>query len=874
MILDLPRPLRAAYLEQLAHGDVELVRQVRAQLRRYESGSGATQAAPTLEPAVGAAPADHPERIGPYRVLERIGRGGMGQVFLAERTDGEIERRVAIKLIGTGFDLPIVQQRFLSERQILAGLDHPSIARLYDAGTTPEGRPYLVMEAIDGLPIDRFCDRHRLELDERLDLFRKVCAAVEHAHRRLVVHRDLKPSNILVTADGTPKLLDFGIAKLLDPDAFPLPLDEVTRTAMRPLTPRWASPEQVRGGAITTASDVWSLGVLLHLLLTGGFPHAPSSPLPELLLEAMERSPEPPSRALSRRLEAGASVPWSPAEGRRVARHLRGDIDTIVAKALRFEAEERYPSVSALDDDLRRHVDGEPVRARRGTPIYRLGKFVRRYRAGVFAVAAILTLVLGFAIVTQRQAAEIREQALRAEEQAERAEQTRDFLADLLRSADEEALRGRDVGLREILQQGLSRVRQNTESPLTERFALLRVVLRVQLDLGTPSDLGETLELALQLAATAENDSEFDLGPEGAGAVNRFSSFDPAGAEDLAERLIDAGLLSGLVALSAVDDLSLLRGRLNQIAQKKGGNRGLRSVSTVGEDQLATVLGLSGALLETGNATAAGSTLLAVRSRVCNEPDSFWCMRAVEFVARYFLSLESYRACEQALGRILRTSDANLHVQDTQHSARLIMLVRCSAFADATSAAREAYAALDAGESLEAGNIRRKYQRALIPLYIAESARRAGAAKAEEKNLAEAIENLRPLSEQHEVIYIDNAYAMALLMADRVEEARPLVEQLIAGGWRRPDFMRLAAEKGALPEVVSPAPTVEDLAAPGLLDYIESLPRKTLDDPELEALFQELETSLARHEAEAHDLAALRPPTEPALLSGEAAASN
>jgi TolB-like protein/tRNA A-37 threonylcarbamoyl transferase component Bud32/Tfp pilus assembly protein PilF len=318
-------------------------------------------------------------RVGPYRLLQEIGRGGMGAVYLAERDDQEYRRRVAVKVVRPDMDASAVARRFRQERQILADLDHPHIARLLDGGTTEEGLPYFVMEHVDGSPIDEYCEARHLSIGKRLEVFRTVCSAVAHAHQKGVIHRDLKPDNILVTAEGTPKLLDFGIAKVLDSEA---PVDR-TATGARLMTPEYASPEQVRGVVVTTATDVYSLGVLLYRLLTGRGPYrAEAVRMLELARAICDQEPAPPSTV------AGA-------ETRRL---LAGDLDAIVLRALRKEPERRYGSVEDFSEDVRRHLEGRPVTTRRDGLGYRAGRFVRRNRAAVLAavaVAAVASLLSG-----------------------------------------------------------------------------------------------------------------------------------------------------------------------------------------------------------------------------------------------------------------------------------------------------------------------------------------------------------------------------------------------------------------------------------------------------------------------------------------------
>jgi eukaryotic-like serine/threonine-protein kinase len=357
-------------------------------------------------------------RFGHYRVVSEIGRGGMGVVFLAERGDGRFSQRVAVKLVRRGLDGEDILRRFRNERQILAALRHPNIAQLFDGGETDDGLPYFVMECVEGQPLDEYCDGRRLTTDERLELFRTVCAAVQHAHQHLIVHRDIKPSNILVTSSGEPKLLDFGIAKVLNP-ALSEQAPERTRTEARALTPDYASPEQVRGERATTASDVYSLGVVLYELLTGHRPYRASDSAPDELARLIcEHEPTKPSAAVSavETFARGGNdtaarkviTPESVSRARdthpeRLRRRLAGDLDNIVLMALRKEPGRRYSSVEQLSEDIRRHLEGRPVIARRDTFTYRAGKFVRRHKIGLAAASLILLTLLAGAVMTLRE---------------------------------------------------------------------------------------------------------------------------------------------------------------------------------------------------------------------------------------------------------------------------------------------------------------------------------------------------------------------------------------------------------------------------------------------------------------------------------------
>lgn len=347
-------------------------------------------------------------QFGAYQVIREIGRGGLGAVYLAARADDEYRKQVAIKLVRRGLDTEDILHRFRNERQILAQLDHPNIARLIDGGTTDDGLPYFVMEYVNGEPINAYCDANALATTERLTLFRKVCAAVTYAHQNLVIHRDLKPSNILVTPEGEPKLLDFGIAKLLSAG------DELftqTIPALRVMTPEYASPEQVKGDKIMTTSDVYSLGVLLYELLTGRRPYRLKTRTTEEISRAItEQEPERPSTAISQRSDRN-----SPVSAIRNPKSLRGDLDNIVLMAMRKEPVRRYASVGQFSEDLRRHLTGLPVIARKDTVSYRASKFVNRHRIGVAAAALVLLSLLGGIVATLIQVQTARRERAKAE---------------------------------------------------------------------------------------------------------------------------------------------------------------------------------------------------------------------------------------------------------------------------------------------------------------------------------------------------------------------------------------------------------------------------------------------------------------------------
>jgi eukaryotic-like serine/threonine-protein kinase len=401
--LDIPLADRARYLRENCT-DAAVRAEVLSLLEAYEESDRFLDDARAIASDAAAivnADARDQQQIGPYKLIEEIGRGGMGTVYRAFRDDDAFQIVVALKVVSRGMDSDTVLKRFRTERQILASLDHAYIARILDGGTTATGLPYFVMEYVDGRPLTKYCDEHRLTVPERLILFRKVCEAVAYAHQSLVVHRDLKPGNILVTPEGTPKLLDFGIAKLVGGSAYEDP--EVTHTALRMATPAYASPEQISGGLTGVASDVYSLGVILYELLTGHPPYRLSSRDSESVAQVIrEREPTKASTVVGLKEVLGADGrqrildPFEISTKRRTTvdalrRKLRGDLDNIVAMALRKESQRRYCSVEQLSEDLRRHIEGMPVLARKGTYWYRSGKFVKRHKAGLTATFAALT---------------------------------------------------------------------------------------------------------------------------------------------------------------------------------------------------------------------------------------------------------------------------------------------------------------------------------------------------------------------------------------------------------------------------------------------------------------------------------------------------
>ncbi len=427
--------------------------------------------------------------VGPYRIVREIAHGGMGTVYLAVRDDDEYKQRVAVKVLRQGLESEAIVRRFRQERQVLASIEHPFIARLLDGGSTAEGLPYLVMEYIDGRPIDEFCDAQRWSIDDRLALFRKVCTAVQFAHQNLIVHRDLKPSNVLVTADGNPKLVDFGIAKPLKPELLGLTIDP-TAVNLPFLTPEYASPEHIKGQLVTTTSDVYSLGVLLYELLTGHRPYRlKSRQLQEIVRVICEEEPTRPSTVVQQIAEkatpGGPSLQLTPetvsrtreTTPDRLCRKLRGDLENIVLMAMRKEPQRRYVSADQLSDDIRRYQEALPIRARKDTWSYRTSKFTRRHRVGLAAAAAVMIVLVGFSVVTatERQ---------RAQQEADRAKAAIAFLTSTLAAVDPRLAQGVEPTVRDMLDEAERRLQGAGQLPPSEATSIREVLAESRFQLG------------------------------------------------------------------------------------------------------------------------------------------------------------------------------------------------------------------------------------------------------------------------------------------------------------------------------------------------------------------------------------------------------
>jgi eukaryotic-like serine/threonine-protein kinase len=497
--LDLTATDRRRWLDRRCVNDETLRAEVDSLIAAHERPDGLLDGNVALAAAEVLSGRPRGSRIGAYRIVRELGRGGMGIVYLARRDDGQYDQQVAIKLVQTNPDAVEVRRRFAAERQILASLRHRGIAQLLDAGVTDGQRPFLVMEYVDGVPITEYCDHRALGVGARVRLFRDVCAAVHFAHQNLIIHRDIKPGNILVSPEGGVKLLDFGIAKLLDPAL--ATTGDVTRTELRVMTPEYASPEQVRGETVTTASDVYALGIVLYELLSGQRPYALTNRSPQELLDVIcTRVPERPSSVVS---------------DERLRHTLSGDLDAIVMMALRKDARDRYGSVDLLWEDLERYLDGLPVDAHRGSRTYRARKFLGRHRvesAAAALIAASLAIGTGVAVRQATIAARERDRArsalAEAEQSIKQSESVTGFLVGMF-DATTPIPGSTTATVRDLVRAGMSQVETFRGQPLVQA-RMLEAIARVHMMMADYSTARSELErsLALRIANLGPNHLE------------------------------------------------------------------------------------------------------------------------------------------------------------------------------------------------------------------------------------------------------------------------------------------------------------------------------------------------------------------------------
>ncbi|MFA5940136.1 MAG: serine/threonine-protein kinase [Sinimarinibacterium sp.] len=696
LALGLPEPEREPRVRAACGTDAALCAEVLS-LLRAERSLGAFMEPVERRGTAADAPAADGQRLGAWRIMRLLGRGGMGEVYLVERADGQFAQHAALKIAGTR----VAQDsaRFYAERQILAALTHPGIARLLDGGLSADDRPFMVMEYVEGADLMRHCAQRAAGLDERLRLFGAVCEATAYAHRHLVVHRDLKPGNILVSADGQPKLLDFGVAKLLDPAR---PAGELTQSLR--LTPTYAAPEQLEGGATTTATDVYALGVILYELLTGAPPWRLSElPLASAISRVLLDEPPPPSRAVQPALAACGIV----------ARTLRGDLDAIVGKALRREPEKRYASAGELLADLQRHARGEPVTARAQSLRYVASRFVRRHRIAVGAGAAVIVALVAGLALSLTFYVQARAERDRAEVAARTAQAVNDFLnRDLLASARLDRAPTRDLTLRELLDSAAAQVddrfaaepetalrvhesiadsylnlsmyeasRRHRERALALAERLhgrdSDVALELIAKLGTISGMQGRYTQSLALLDEARRGLERRHGPGDARLITlRVDAADTAFGAGLFQRAIDE--LGGLLdtpaqnaLLSAEDRLDAL-GRLGSFHMWNGDLARAEALQResaegreklLGPDHLATAvsrLGLALVLIERGALVEAEALVLPAHAAVSRwvGPDDAFLALAESTLARLRMEQGRPQEAERSVHNALRIRTA------------------------------------------------------------------------------------------------------------------------------------------------------------------------------------------------------------------------
>ncbi|MCP3979631.1 MAG: serine/threonine protein kinase [bacterium] len=504
--LDLPDEQRGSFVERECGGDSELRGQV-VRLLELVDDAAPLPGDPLTDPSLWALDdADESpdawigKTVGRFRIERELGRGGMAVVYLAQRADGEFRQDVALKLIKRGTDTDEALRRFAQERQIMAGIAHPNIASLIDGGTTDDGRPYFVMEHVEGRSIDRWCNEQRLPVRERLKLYLQVAEALAYAHRNLVIHRDIKPSNILVTDDGVVKLLDFGIARYLDPEG---DVPDRTATQKRFLTPTWASPEQLGGAHVTTASDVYQLGLLLYLLLSGRSPHGSDTGDSEALRRSvLEGTFTRPSAAVALATEEDGTEDVGRDRGtsaKLLRRELSGDLDNIVLKALSRQPERRYSSVAQLVEDIERFLRGLPVSARPDSLTYRVGKLVARYKLAAGFAGLALVLLLAFAVTMTVQANKIAAERDRANLEAEVSRRVSDFLVGLFRVSNPGEVGGESITARELLDEGAKKISGDLADQPELQARLMDTMGVVYQQLGLYDDAEPLMEQAVSV---------------------------------------------------------------------------------------------------------------------------------------------------------------------------------------------------------------------------------------------------------------------------------------------------------------------------------------------------------------------------------------
>jgi eukaryotic-like serine/threonine-protein kinase len=633
------------------------------------------------------------ETVGAYKLVSRIGQGGMGNVWLAKRVDGRFERQVAVKFLHFALVSQRSAERFRREGRILGQLRNPHIAELVDAGVTPKGEPYLVLEYVQGHQIDEYCDKQKLGVDVRIELFLDVLGAVTHAHASLVVHRDLKPSNVLVSAEGEVKLLDFGIAKLLADDTSPAAATLLTLEGGGAMTPLFAAPEQVTGGAVTTATDVYALGVLLYLLLTGRHPAGANPHSPADLIKAItDTEPRLASEAIAQ--DDGQGI--AQARGttpEKLRRQLRGDMDTILSKALKKNPAERYGSVASLANDLGRYLKHEPISAHPDTIGYRAAKFVRRHRAGVALTAVALIAVIAGVSGTLIQARNARHQRDAAIRERDRANRIRDFMTGMFKVSDPNEKAAKDVTARQILDKASGDIDTGLAKDPELQAQMMHVMGTVYANLGLHDRAQSLLERAIEVNRAARGPGD----PETLGTMDslgdtlvqqgRYSEAEELQREALEgqRRVLGPERPDTLVTMGDLAGTLAMEGRLEE-AEKLGRETlekqrrvlGAENHHTiVSMDTLAIILGEEGRFAESEQLEGEA---IEVERRVYG-PDHFGVLMLMANQADTLYLMGKYSEARQLLQQTL---DIQRRVFDPNHpeTARSLYNLGCLAARD------------------------------------------------------------------------------------------------------------------------------------------------------------------------------------------------
>lgn len=844
--LDQPADLRAAHLRRASGDDEALFDEVMGLLRSYDQVETYLEspAVPRLSeaPSEGLgttdvyddpgrddpgratapiAPLEAGDRVGSYRLRRRLGRGGMGDVFLAERDDETFRRQVAVKVVHRGPHASGVQRRFKSERQILASLDHPNIARLLDGGSTDDGRPYLVMELVEGVPIDRYCDEQRWSIQQRLRLFLNVCSALQYAHQNLVVHRDIKPSNILVTRDGIPKLLDFGIAKLLNPELFPYTI-ELTRSELHPMTPQYASPEQLKGQAITTASDVYALGVLLYKLLAGRLPHFAHGLTPEELERVLggEEPPRPSSAVRGIEIQGSSAVQLTPeaiAGGRAtqpqaLRRQLLGDLDNIALMALRKEPHRRYGSVDQLADDVQRHLADLPVRARPDTVGYRVRKFVGRNRVSVAAGGLAALLLMVFAVAVFRQAQEIRRERDRVALERDKAQRVADFMVDLFEVADPSESRGNTITVREVLDRGADKTLDELTDQPEIQSTLLMTIGRVYGSLGLYGRAGPLLEQALEQRRDLYGEPSLEVAESLTQVAWQRRG---VGQPDLSMELLEQSLTMRQELVGERDPIlleSLLAKVENQrmVGDDEGSERTLQQAFQIAQEHATatwqkpaeTLYELARLSYQMGDLQQAEHFAVLFGEAI---------QRGEETHPQYLLlDLHLLGVIRRDLGKFDQAAahlEESLEVrrkywpQDPLGIQTLVALSRVHRLrGDLGSARQAAEACRVEGErwqlNLFPRNLEMQTLTGMCWVELAEVASLQGDEAARNAAVEAGLQVLGRSVPETLSFYGQEAWVRAMLLAGQVETARPVAAELLARGWSSFDFVELCRRYG------------------------------------------------------------------------------